>query len=50
MFQYALADPVVLAQRLLTGNLSLQDLYNRASHDLLAMAKLDDPRLPPVTC
>ena len=47
--QYALANPCPEAPSAFTGSLSLQDLYNRASRDLLAMANQAAP-LPPSTC
>jgi uncharacterized protein (TIGR03437 family) len=47
--QYALATPCPAATNSSIGNLSLQDLYNRASHDLFAMAN-QATSLPPLTC
>ena len=47
--EYALATPCPTATNSSIGNLSLQDLYNRASHDLFAMAN-QATSLPPLTC
>ena len=47
--QYAQANPCAPAPSAFTGSLSLQDLLNRASHDLLAMANQPTP-LPSPTC
>jgi uncharacterized protein (TIGR03437 family) len=47
--QYALANPCPSAPNSLVGDLSLQDLYNHASRDLLAMAN-HAASLPPLTC
>ena len=47
--QYAQANPCPEAPSPFTGSLSLQDLLNRANHDLLAMANVT-ATLPPLTC
>jgi len=47
--QYALANPCPAAPNSNIGEMSLQDLYNRASHDLFAMAN-QASSLPPLTC
>jgi uncharacterized protein (TIGR03437 family) len=59
--QYSQANPCPAAPSATLGNTSLQDLYNRASHDLFAMANPTAPvavaigapvvpSLPPPTC
>ncbi len=47
--QYALANPCPAAPNSVLGELSLQDLYARASRDLFAMANQASP-LPALTC
>jgi hypothetical protein len=47
--QWAEAHPCPSAPSSIIGNMSLQDLYNRASHDLFAMAGQVTP-LSPLTC
>ena len=47
--QYALTNPCPATPSSTIGHTSLQDLYNRASHDLFAMAN-QAASLPPPTC
>nr|HEV7953637.1 hypothetical protein [Candidatus Acidoferrales bacterium] len=47
--QYAQMNPCPVTLSPTIGKMSLQDIFNRASHDLFAMAGQNFP-LPPRTC